>query len=68
MSTRYMTKDGDMLDAVCWKHYGNESTVAAVLEANPGLADYGPIFPAGVVIMLPDLVTGQEKQAIRLWD
>jgi phage tail protein X len=63
-----MTKDGDMLDAVCWKLYGNESTVAAVLEANSGLADYGPIFPAGVVIMLPDLVTGQEKQAIRLWD
>lgn len=67
--TRYMTKDGDMLDAICWKHYGAESAVVDVLEANPGLADHGPVLPAGVIITLPVLhAPATDTTHIRLWD
>lgn len=54
--TQYRTKDGDTLDWVCWKYYGTMSgAVEAVLEANPRLADYGPVLPAGVLVSLPEL-------------
>ena len=43
---QYRTKEGDMLDWICWKHYGQESgTVELVLTANPGLAANGPKLP-----------------------
>jgi phage tail protein X len=41
----------------------------AVLEANRGLADFGPILPAGVTITLPDLaVAPASAQTVRFWD
>lgn len=67
--TRYRTKDGDMLDRLCWKHYGrSRGVVEAVLEANPGLAGIGPVLPAGIEIALPDLPAPTKAAAIRLWD
>ncbi|MBB4287833.1 tail protein X [Roseospira goensis] len=53
-SATYTTFDGDMLDHLCWRHYGQEwDMVEAVLDANPGLAALGPVLPAGVTITLP---------------
>lgn len=56
----------DMLDLICFDSYGaaalNQS-VAAVLEANRGLADYGSRFPAGVSITLPDWVSCARRQS-----
>ncbi len=50
----YRSIDGDMIDAVCRRFYGREAgAVEAVLEANPGLADFGPVLPAGTVVQLP---------------
>ena len=66
MTARYRTVDGDVLDAICWRHYGHERATAAVLEANPGLAARGPVLPAGVVIELPDLQP-PTTAVIRLW-
>ena len=44
--TTYRTSEGDIIDAVCRRHYGREAgAVEAVLEANPGLADLGPRRP-----------------------
>lgn len=68
---QYVTKQGDMIDAVCFKHYGTTSrgVVEAVLEANIGLADEGATLDPGIVIVLPDF-GGNEKesdQPIRLW-
>ncbi len=67
---RYRAKQGDMLDAICKAHYGTEAAVAAVLDANPGLADLGPVLPAGRVIVLPDLpqAAGSRRQPVRLWN
>ncbi|WP_419783732.1 tail protein X [Maridesulfovibrio sp.] len=64
----YTTKDGDMLDRICWKYYGVESAVTDVLEANPGLADLGPVLSAGVEITLPEIATPEQDQGINIWD
>ena len=66
--TTYVTVDGDMVDLVCRRHYGRRrGAVEAVLEANPGLAARGPVLPAGVEILLPDLPSPGPAIA-RLWD
>ncbi len=66
---KYRCKDGDMLDAICFKYYGSQiGTAEAVLEANPGLAEHGPMLPAGLVIELPDIDAPQAEKAVRLWD
>ena len=66
----YRTIAGDMLDAICYQHYGGtKGYVEAVLEANPGLAKESPLLPAGLIIMLPDLPTlPQQLSVVRLWD
>lgn len=65
----YITHHNDMLDWLCWKVYKHQSrAVEAVLEANPGLADYGERFPAGVEIVLPELSFPITNTPIRLWD
>ncbi|WP_444667143.1 tail protein X [Cereibacter changlensis] len=65
--TSYRTIDGDMLDAICKAELGSEAHVPAVLEANPHLADLGPVYPAGVVIALPAVSTAVATGGIRLW-
>jgi phage tail protein X len=65
--TVWRTNDGDMLDAICSSHYGTEAQVAAVLEANRGLAALGPVYPAGVLITLPVIASPAEAGQIRLW-
>ncbi|MFK4764554.1 tail protein X [Desulfobaculum sp. SPO524] len=65
----YRTKDGDMVDAICHRHYGRTAgVVEAVLEANPGLADEGPVLAAGVAILLPDLPDPEPDEGVSLWD
>jgi len=69
MTARYFTKAGDMVDAICWRYYGKQAdAVEKVLEANPALADLGPILPAGRIIVLPDVVVAAEPEQVRLWD
>lgn len=64
----YRTSDHDMLDWICWRYYGRQSgAVEAVLDANPGLADLGPIYDGGFIIDLPDLPR-PVSQPTRLWD
>ena len=70
MAATYKTRQGDMLDEICWRHYGTQSgAVELVLEANPGLADLGLVLPLDTEIVLPDLpeVPAEEK-TMRLWD
>ena len=66
--TRIRSRDGDVLDELCWRHYGREDAVAAVLAANPGLADAAPVLSAGVTIDLPELPPPPEPEgAVQLW-
>ena len=67
----YKSRDGDVVDAVAWRYYGrvDAGVLRAVLEANPGLADYGDALPAGVRITLPDLPPAATvSQGVSLWD
>jgi len=65
----YRTADGDMLDNICFNHYGaSVGMVEQVLKANPGLAAKGPVFVSGIVIMLPDLKPQAQAAPVRLWD
>ena len=71
MATEYRTRDGDVLDDLCWRHYGRQSgPVEAVLDANPGLGDLGPIYATGTLITFPDLApaTSPGPEPVRLWD
>ena len=64
----YVTKDGDVLDAICWKYYGSTTgVVEKVLQANRHLAELGAIFSAGVKIVLPDLAQEEETESVKLW-
>lgn len=64
----YTTKDGDVLDSICWKYYGSTSgTVEKVLEANRHLANLPAIFSAGVKIILPDLTPEEDSESVKLW-
>ena len=64
---KYRTVEGDVLDAVCWRHYGREDVVPAVLAANPGLADAEPVLAPGVLVELPELSTAVARTTVRLW-
>ncbi len=61
---------GDTIDAICQRVYGRTASVTeAVLAANPGIADLGPILPHGTELVLPDISPQQQAvQTVQLWD
>lgn len=66
----YTTVDGDTVDLIAWRYYGalDGRQAEQVLAANPGLAGQGPVLPAGVAVMLPDLSSTATTQGTRLWN
>ncbi len=67
--TQYRSKDGDVVDEVAFRYYGTLiGTVEAVLEANPGLADHGPVLSGGILITLPKIQGPVAQEPVRLWD
>lgn len=65
----YRTKSGDMLDDICFRHYGQSmGTIEQVLIANPGLASAGPVFVAGIEIGLPAITPASVAEPVRIWD
>lgn len=70
MAEQKRTQQNDTVDALCWRHYGRTAgVVEAVLAANPGLADKGPVLPSGLPVTLPELqAAAPERQMVNLWD
>lgn len=70
MSQTYRASEGDTVDYIAWKYYGTQNgrAVEQLLEANPGLADVGPLLPAGYLLTMPEIQQEPEAQAVRLWD
>jgi phage tail protein X len=68
--TTYTTRAGDTADSIAWAYYGTTAgqTVEQLLAANPGLADRGPVLPAGVIVNLPAIETTTKAQGVKLWD
>lgn len=67
---RFVTIDGDMIDAIAYAYYGQHSrNTEAIIEANPHLAEVGTVLPAGIVIRLPPAPRQDlPKPFRRLWD
>lgn len=68
--TTVIANQGDTVDAICWRYYGRTAGVTeAVLDANPGLADLGPVIPHGTMVELPEqAVRAEQRQMVNLWD
>ena len=64
------TSQGDVLDALIWRKADlGADALPAVLEANPGLADFGPILPFGTQVVVPDLRPAPPRlPLVQLWD
>ena len=56
----YTTIQGDTWDLISAKVYGSESYTSLLMENNPKLLDYF-VFPAGVVITIPDKPYEQDE-------
>lgn len=69
MATAY-AHQGDTVDVLCWRVYGRTAGVTeVVLEANPGLADLGPVLPMGTAVVLPEIIAqAEQRQMVNLWD
>lgn len=67
---RVIAAQGNTVDSLCWQYYGRTAGVTeAVLDANPGLADLGPIIPHGTAVILPDAAPQlEQRQVVNLWD
>lgn len=72
MALEYRTRDGDTVDLIAFKVYGNTAggIVERVLDANPGVADRGPVLPGGLILTLPAIETATTAVAegVKLWD
>jgi phage tail protein X len=70
MPKTYTTRQGETVDLACWRAYGRTASVTeAVLAANPGLADKGPVLPLGTIITMPDIAQpSQPRPLVSLWD
>lgn len=64
----YTTKENDELDDVCEAYYGfHVGTVEAVLEANINLSAYPHFLPAGVKIIMPEIIAKRDD-IIQIFD
>ena len=62
----YIAKEGDVLDWICWKHYGTVSVLEKIMEANPNITDEK--LSARTVVNLPYIeVTQKNISEVRLW-
>lgn len=67
---QYVCRQGDVLDDIAWRQYGANGwdVVNTVLAANPGLAERGPLMPAGLVIELPVIERpAPVRKGVSLW-
>jgi phage tail protein X len=64
----YKTKENDVIDWICWKHYGFTCAVEEVLKVNPEIAEYDDFLPEGLIIKLPQISREKSVRQIRLWD
>ena len=62
----YITKEGDVLDWIVWKHYGTMSVLKQVMKANPNITDEK--LSAEIEIKLPYIeATQKTDNEVKLW-
>ena len=63
----YLTKEGDVLDWIVWRHYGTISALEKVMEANPKITDER--LAAGIEVKLPYIeIMLKNASEVRLWN
>lgn len=71
-SRKLVARAGDKLDLLLWRDAGlGPGEITRVLDANPGLADLGPILPLGTIVTVPataDANATRVRPLIQLWD
>ena len=69
---RLVALSGDKLDLLLWRDAGlGPAEISRVCDANPGLADLGPILPLGTVVTVPATADARATRVlplIQLWD
>lgn len=72
---RLVALSGDTLDLLLFRDASlGPADLARVYDANPGLADLGPILPLGTVVTVPaapetsTLGAPQMRPLVQLWD
>lgn len=68
-----IARQGETLDALCWRVYGKAMQGSQVVEQalllNAGLADRGEILPHGLSVIVPSAPqVSNTKEVIQLWD
>ena len=71
-SRNLVSRSGDKLDLLLWRDAGlGPAEISRVCDANPGLADLGPILPLGTIVIVPataDASATRVRPLIQLWD
>ena len=69
MPATYTTRENAVLDEIVWRFYGAQDNrlSESVLEANRGLAEYGPELPTGLLITMPDEPTPDPTKRLQLF-
>lgn len=69
MADQYTTVEGDTVDLIAWKLRRQTRKVdELIFDANPGLAEYGPVLPAGLVVNIPPPPTQKPVRNVkRIW-
>lgn len=62
----YTTTSGDMWDYIAYKTLGNELYMCKLIEANPKYR-HMTIFPAGVVLTIPEIEKAEEIRNLPPW-
>jgi|GEM_PF-2672722 len=62
------TIQDEPLDLIVLDHYGSHLPMDEFLKANPHIAAFGPIIPAGVTVEFPDVAVVETRKFRRLFD
>ena len=71
MTQTVYARQGDTVDAICWRAFGTTAGVVETVYAmNRGLAALGPVLPTGTPVVLPDTreVGTRVLAILQLWD
>ena len=63
----YVTDEGDVVDKIAFKRFGDSSSTVAILDANPGLAERGPVLARGITILIPVPIQKGRVDGVNLW-
>lgn len=71
MAQTVYARQGDTVDAICWRAFGTTAgVVETVYDMNRGLAALGPTLPTGTPVVIPDArdVGTRVLSTLQLWD